>query len=324
MGVEGIGVGLLLVAGCLLGLGLYEALVRVALLGLRSSDGRAVEVGGRVSRGGDKAGEDARPAAGRPQGVRGRIASVLGAMSGVLDRFAPFSRADVDNLRERLARSGVEVAPGVWRSVRFAVAVFGLLAGCAVSGAFEWLPLAAKGAVVCAGALAGWMAPSAVLSCKEKERRRAIEARLPDAMELLGIALAAGSPVEQCFREVAASLSGPLAQELARVDQEVNLLGHARETALENLANRCKSQEVSAFVAQLTQAIAQGASIAEGLAVQAQVARETAQADMLERIRKMPTKLDIVLSLCFLPPTVLVVIVPTIVSLLEFLNDSMA
>ena len=38
----------------------------------------------------------------------------------------------------------------------------------------------------------------------------------------------------------------------------------------------------------------------------------------------MPTKLDIVLSMCFLPPTFALVVVPTVVSLLEFLNDTMA
>ena len=118
-------------------------------------------------------------------------------------------------------------------------------------------------------------------------------------------------------------MEGPIAEEFSLVDQEVNLLGHAREAALENMAARCRSQGVSAFVAQLTQAITQGTSISEGLVRQARLARDTAQADMLERIRKMPTKLDIVLSLCFLPPTVILVVVPTVVNLLEFLNDSM-
>ena len=81
--------------------------------------------------------------------------------------------------------------------------------------------------------------------------------------------------------------------------------------------------DVSAFTAQLMQAVSQGSSLTEGLAVQAALARETAQAEAMERIRKMPTKLDIVLSLCFLPPTVALVVVPTVVNLLNFLNDSM-
>ena len=61
----------------------------------------------------------------------------------------------------------------------------------------------------------------------------------------------------------------------------------------------------------------------EAANVNAALARETAQAEAMERIRKMPTKLDIVLSLCFLPPTVALVVVPTVVNLLNFLNDSM-
>ena len=158
------------------------------------------------------------------------------------------------------------------------------LAGVAAAGmGFE--PPAFAGAAACCAAC-GWMAPSWALSRRERNRRRAIELALPDAME-------------------------------------VNLLGRSREEALEHLGQRCRSQDVSAFTAQLMQAVSQGSSLTEGLAVQAALARETAQAEAMERIRKMPTKLDIVLSLCFLPPTVALVVVPTVVNLLNFLNDSM-
>lgn len=57
--------------------------------------------------------------------------------------------------------------------------------------------------------------------------------------------------------------------------------------------------------------------------MQAALSRERAQADALERIRKMPTKLDVILSVCFLPPTTIVVLVPTVVKLLSFLQESM-
>lgn len=119
--------------------------------------------------------------------------------------------------------------------------------------------------VVCGAGLAGCGGLQLYLRSKRQARRAAIDAGLPDAMELLGVAIAAGSPVEQCFRQVAESLSGPLADEFRLVDQEVNLLGHSRAKALSNLAQRCASQEVTAFAAQLTQAIEQGASVAQGL-----------------------------------------------------------
>lgn len=64
--------------------------------------------------------------------------------------------------------------------------------------------------------------------------------------------------------------------------------------------------------------------MAQGLANQAALARARAQAAALEHIRKMPTKLDVVLSVCFLPPTTLLVLVPTVVDLLAFLGGGLA
>ena len=304
--------GVVLVMGAALGLAVYEALIRRAMPKRQpaSARGRGEETPGHAAR---------RGAGAAAPRVRGAIAS----LGRALDRFAPMERAEVEAGRSRLTRAGVRVAPETWRAARVAAAMVGGFAAWALSSAFAMAPGASL-AVLCGGVLAGWVAPIWMLSSKERARRRAVDARLPDAMELLGIAIAAGSPVEQCFREVAASLEGPIAEEFSLVDQEVNLLGHARETALANMADRCRSQEVGAFVAQVTQSITQGTSVAEGLAGQAALARETAQADALERIRKMPTKLDVVLSMCFLPPTVVLVVAPTVVNLLEFLNDTMA
>ncbi|MCD2433175.1 type II secretion system F family protein [Paraeggerthella hominis] len=303
--------GSLLMLGALLGLASYEILVRSC-----APQPRGFAVPARRVRAVEPA---------RAEGALRRCArEALSALSCGLDRLAPVARADIDVRRDRLARAGVRLEPETWRSLRVVCAVAaGLLATLAAAFA-PGAHAAVRMLAFCIGVVAGWMLPALIVSSKEKSRRRDIEAALPEAMELLSVALAAGSPVEQCFREVAESLSGPISEELFIVDQEVNFLGHSREAALEHLAARCRSQDVSAFAAHVTQAITQGSSIAEGLASQAAVARETAQADVLERIRTMPTKLDIVLSMCFLPPTVALVVVPTVVSLLEFLNDTMA
>ncbi|WP_417160924.1 type II secretion system F family protein [Senegalimassilia anaerobia] len=213
--------------------------------------------------------------------------------------------------------------PETWRCVCFVS-----VSGCVVIAVAACIAFRATPAVfvfvVCGAGLAGCGGLRLYLRSKRQARRAAIDAGLPDAMELLGVAIAAGSPVEQCFRQVAESLSGPLADEFQLVDQEVNLLGHSRAKALSNLAQRCASQEVTAFAAQLTQAIEQGASVAQGLANQAALARARAQAAALEHIRKMPTKLDVVRSVCFLPPTTLLVLVPTVVDLLAFLGGGLA
>lgn len=230
--------------------------------------------------------------------------------------------ADGEAYRAEIARAGWGIEPETWRVLRIvAAAGCGAMAGVGAMASGAAPP--ASSAAVGMAAVAGWTVPRLAIARAADRRRRAIEAQLPDAMELLGIAIAAGSPVEQCFREVAQNLRPPLSGEFEAVDREVNLLGHSREQALDHLAARCASRDVSAFVAQLAQAVSQGSSIAEGLSSQAVLARETAQAAALERIRKMPTKLDVVLSFCFLPPTIALVVVPTVVDLLEFLNDTL-
>ena len=237
--------------------------------------------------------------------------------------FAPLSMRERERSRERLRVAGIALEPETWRCACFAAVSGCVLVAVAACAALHVTPVAFVFAVGGAG-FAGCGGLQLYLRSKRQARRAAIDAGLPDAMELLGVAIAAGSPVEQCFRQVAESLKGTLADEFRLVDQEVNLLGHSRAKALSNLAQRCASQEVTAFAAQLTQAIEQGASVAQGLANQAALARSRAQAAALEHIRKMPTKLDVVLSVCFLPPTTLLVLVPTVVDLLAFLGGGLA
>ncbi len=259
---------------------------------------------------------------GKQPAARTKLSDALSRVSDAVESFAPMTRDEVSSTRERLRRAGMNMEPETWRALMALVVVGSpvlvvfVCIACGVSGL--WLALLAAGA-----AGGGYIAMDRLLSSRCRNRRLAIEASLPDAMELLAIALAAGSPVEQCFREVSGSLKGPLSEELRLVDQEVNLLGHSRTEALEHLAKRCESQEVTAFVGQITQSLDQGSSVVEGLAAQALLAREQAQAAALEKIRKMPTKLDVVLSACFLPPTVMIVLVPTVVKLLAFLNGGM-
>ena len=237
--------------------------------------------------------------------------------------FAPLSMRERERSRERLRCAGIALEPETWRCACFAAVSGCVLVAVAACATLHVTPVTFAFAV-CGAGLAGCGGLQLYLRSKRQARRAAIDAGLPDAMELLGVAIAAGSPVEQCFRQVAESLNGPLADEFRLVDQEVNLLGHSRAKALSNLAQRCASQEVTAFAAQLTQAIEQGASVAQGLANQAALARSRAQAAALEHIRKMPTKLDVVLSVCFLPPTTLLVLVPTVVDLLAFLGGGLA
>lgn len=300
----------LVIVGVMVALVVYEVLLRKALP--RQSPSQGFPQGnGSVEKGG------------YGRGWRHRIKISLAFLSGFLERIAPETSFERGQRQNFLARAGLSLSCETWRSIRIISLVVGGVLGFVLVGIVPNASLMVGISMVAIGSIVGWAIPRIFSSWKERRRIAALSGTLPDAMELLSIALAAGSPLEQCFREVALNIEGPLAQEFSLVDQEVNFLGHTREKALENLASRCQGSEVGAFVAQMTQAITQGSSVASDLSTQAALARERMQASLLERIRKMPTKLDIVLSLCFLPPTVALVVVPTVVNLLHFLNDSM-
>lgn len=335
--MEGLGfVGaLLLIAGAVVGLMVYEGLLRLCGLGRLSAEGAAETAQRRERFGSAEEGKHTQAgmsssrmrkrfnAKGSTHTRLTKPLELLKAVAHQVDRVLPLGRADSEAYRTLLARAGWDIEPVTWRGLRIVVAAGGgILTGVMVLSGGQLAPPQAC-AFIAVTAVAGWTVPRLVLERSVVKRRRTLEAQLPDAMELLGITIAAGSPVEQSFREVAENLDKPLSYEFELVDREVNLLGHSREQALENLAKRCASRDVSSFVAQVAQAVSQGSSIAEGLSSQATLARETAQAATLERIRKMPLKLDLVLSFCFLPPTVALVVVPTVVDLLAFLNDTL-
>ena len=145
--------------------------------------------------------------------------------------------ADGEAYRAEIARAGWGIEPETWRVLRIvAAAGCGAMAGVGAMASGAAPP--ASGTAVGMAAVVGWTVPRFAIARAADRRRRAIEAQLPDAMELLGIAIAAGSPVEQCFREVAQNLRPPLSGEFEAVDREVNLLGHSREQALDHLAAR--------------------------------------------------------------------------------------
>lgn len=181
-----------------------------------------------------------RPTARRGVGLHAGPARLWSRAVEALAGFAPLSMRERERSRERLRCAGIALEPETWRCVCFAA-----VSGCVVIAVAACIALRAAPAVfvfvVCGAGLAGCGGLRLYLRSKRQARRAAIDAGLPDAMELLGVAIAAGSPVEQCFRQVAESLSGPLADEFRLVDQEVNLLGHSRAKALSNLAQRCAS-----------------------------------------------------------------------------------
>lgn len=249
--------------------------------------------------------------------------SAVQALARRLSALMPATRAQAALAGSRLERAGVKMEAATWRGLVGLCTLAAALVALVLAGTFFPGSFAALAVALVAGAAVGWALPQWRLLSRERARRKRIVEQLPDAMEFLGIAVKAGSPVEQCFRVVAANIDAPLSEEFARVDAMVHIGGKTREEALRAMSERCRSVEVAGFASTVIQALNQGSSVADNLAEQARIAREEKHADVMERIKQMSTKLSVVLSFCYLPPTAVLVVLPVVANFLDFLNDMM-
>jgi tight adherence protein C len=201
-------------------------------------------------------------------------------------------------------------------------AVFALKAIGAVSGvalAFVVTSIAGGDGVLlwsAVGALLGFFLPDVWLAQRPETRQEAIRRDLPEALDLLAIAVGAGMGLEQAVELVADRLSGPLGDELHRVLREVQL-GASRRDALMHLRERTDVSELSAFVLALLQADSLGSPLAEVLRVEAVQMRMLRRQRAREYAAKVPVKLLFPLLLCIFPALIIVVIGPAIVSIIN-------
>jgi tight adherence protein C len=168
--------------------------------------------------------------------------------------------------------------------------------------------------------LFGSMAPCMILRRRARHRQRRIEKSLPDALDLLVASMEAGLGVDAAFSLVARRSSGPLAETLVDYLRRVSL-GRTRREALEEVAQRSGVDELIRLSTTVAQATDVGSSMGDALRLQAQELRTRRRMRAHEAAQKAPVWMVIPLALCFLPAMVAVVIVPSILNLLKFIED---
>ena len=85
--------------------------------------------------------------------------------------------------------------------------------------------------------LAGYMAPNMYLSHQTSDRSEKVARALPDAIDLLTISVESGLGFDAACAQVARNTDGPLADEFARMLQEMQI-GRGRSEALRSMADR--------------------------------------------------------------------------------------
>jgi tight adherence protein C len=171
--------------------------------------------------------------------------------------------------------------------------------------------------VFCIGAaVVGYMAPNLYLYQKGYDRTNAMQRAIPDAIDLLTISVESGLGFDAALSQVARNTDGPLADEFARVLQEMQI-GMGRGAALRALGDRTHVEEVKGFVSAMVQADALGIPIAQVLRVQSREIRTKRRQRAEEAAQKVAVKILIPLIFCILPCLFIAVLGPAGISMVE-------
>jgi len=159
-----------------------------------------------------------------------------------------------------------------------------------------------------------YFAPDLLLFSRGQERREAIGKALPDTLDQMTIAVEAGLGFEAAMARTARTGQGPLADELVRTLQEVQV-GVPRAKALRNLADRTEQADLRHFVLAVVQAENYGIPVADVLRTQAAEQRVKRRQRAEERAMKIPVKVIFPLILCILPTLFIVILGPAVIQM---------
>jgi tight adherence protein C len=230
----------------------------------------------------------------------GRAVGLLRGIGRRLGRLAPPA-----DLPDRLAAAGLapRVAPGDVMAIKGGAAlvafVLGLPLAAALPGRLPWL-------CALAAPLSGFLAPDHWLRRRARARGRAMDAELPDLLDLLVVALEAGLPLTRALGEVGRRATGLLAREWRAAAAQA-ALGIPLDEALEELGRRCPAPGMPALVAVLRRGARHGAPLAATLAAQAAEVRSARARRMREDAARAAPKIQLVVALGLVPSVLLLV-----------------
>jgi tight adherence protein C len=165
----------------------------------------------------------------------------------------------------------------------------------------------------------GYYFPTLGLEKLVKKRQLKLKQSLPDALDMMVIAVEAGLGLDQAMQYVAREITvghPELADELGLVGLEMRA-GKRRSEALRNLASRTGEPELRKLVAILTQSDRFGTSMGESLRTHSDFMRLRRKQDAEERAAKIGVKLVFPIFLFILPSMMLVAAGPALLKIFE-------
>ncbi|AOT02063.1 type II secretion system F family protein [Arthrobacter sp. U41] len=157
--------------------------------------------------------------------------------------------------------------------------------------------------------------PDLLIYNKGIKRQEEIELELPNTLDQMLISVEAGLGFETAMSRAGQNGTGPLAQELTRTLQDIQV-GRPRQEAYQALADRSSVLELRSFVRAVVQADKYGIGIAKVLRTQAKQARVKRRQRAEEKAMKLPVKVLFPLLLFIFPVLFIVLLGPAAINII--------
>lgn len=168
----------------------------------------------------------------------------------------------------------------------------------------------------------GFFSPSLWLKKRITTRRTAIENSLPNALDLLQVAVEAGMGFDAAMSRVAVDLSHvapEISEEFIVLQLEIHA-GKPRDRAFLDMADRTGVEEVVAFVNVILQSVKFGTSISESLKYFAEMMREDRELRAREMANKLPVKMSGIMAAMMMPALLMICAGPVVIRFVNMAN----
>ena len=248
--------------------------------------------------------------------------SFLGGMSGVA---TPSDLKEINEIRLRLTRAGFRKpsAVRVYHLIR-ALTMTILPVLCVSLIFFSKIPLPITVAIIFLSLLMGFLLPSLTLDHLIKRRKNEAESGFPDVLDLLLVCIEAGQGFDQASRRIAREMkisNKVLAEEFTILNDEL-WAGKDRGAVFRDFATRVDVPDITAFVAVLRQADQFGVSIGDAIRIYASDMRYKRVMRAEEKANAMPMKLMFASFFFTLPPTMAIMIGPSLILIMHSLTHA--
>ncbi|MCF0109850.1 MAG: type II secretion system F family protein [Erysipelotrichaceae bacterium] len=243
------------------------------------------------------------------------IKPLLSKLTGIIGKILPINKEkDNKKLKQQLEQAGLAMTPEDYTTLQLVLMLLGGLGG-ALYGMFDHADIMYKLLYTIGGVYAVYALMRYGLSAKINSRKAAMEKQLPEMLDLLSVSVEAGMAFERSMLHVTETMEGPLIDELTVTYREMSM-GRSRKEALTLMAERCGLPELESFTGAIVQAGQLGIPMRNVLKTQSEAMRSARRAKVQEKAQQVSTKILIPMLLFIFPVLFVVLLAPSLISIM--------